>query len=849
MSRNSIGSNITSSPPSVDGGAPNGRDELSVLEGSNATGRERLLGISVGANRYSKDWKNETVRWSDLLTRLATPTVTSETHAEFMALPVVRQADIKDIGGFVGGTLRGGRRKSEYVQTRSMITLDADNDPSSLLTDLDIITDYAWCVYSTHKHTAAHPRLRLIIPTDRDMTAEEYEAVARMIASDFGIDIFDPTCFRPAQLMYWPSKSSDGEYVFETGEGSFLSVDKTLGRYPDWRDISFWPQTLSEQKTARGEGARGRHQKDPLAKPGIVGAYCRAHSMTDILSGELSDVYEPTESDDRYTYKRGSTSGGLVVYDDRFAYSNHATDPASGLLCNAFDLVRIHRFGDLDEDDPGKSGTALPSYKAMTDFALADPETKKLLISERVKPSAVDYEDKEDREDNEDNATGGDGENSEEGAGVSDDSWQGQLEIDRQGNVKGTVRNLLLIAAHDTNLRGIVFNELADNLEFAGEGVPWNPPGSIWRTQDDDQVYCYINETYGNFSKANIGSVITKVADDRRYHPIKDYFNSLPAWDKTPRAETLLIDYLGADDTPYVRAVTRKTLCAAVMRIASPGCKFDYILTLVGPQGIGKSSLVASLGMDWFTDSLSLSDTRDKTGAEKLQGSWIVEIGELAGMRKTDIETIKAFISRQDDKYRSAFAKRATSHPRQSIFFATTNAEDGFLRDITGGRRFWPVYLHNTTKSPGPDQDTVDQIWAEVLTMAEREPLYLTEDEEKEAVRLQKESVEHDPREGTIREYLGKLLPENWNALSVWERRDWLEDANSQRTNPGITERDYVCLQEIWSEALGLDVARMARKDSYDLSAILERIEGWECVRGSTRRFGFYGPQKYWRKV
>jgi predicted P-loop ATPase len=107
----------------------------------------------------------------------------------------------------------------------------------------------------------------------------------------------------------------------------------------------------------------------------------------------------------------------------------------------------------------------------------------------------------------------------------------------------------------------------------------------------------------------------------------------------------LIIDYLGAENNSYTKAVTRKTLCAAVARIYDPGIKFDHILVLSGPQGLGKSTFFNRLGGKWFSDSLNITDMRDKAAAEKLQGYWILELGELAGIKKTDVETVKSFVS------------------------------------------------------------------------------------------------------------------------------------------------------------------------------------------------------------
>ena len=202
------------------------------------------------------------------------------------------------------------------------------------------------------------------------------------------------------------------------------------------------------------------------------------------------------------------------------------------------------------------------------------------------------------------------------------------------------------------------------------------------------------------------------VSSERLYHPVKEYLNGL-SWDGTKRLENLLVDYLGAEDTPYVRAVTRKTLVAAVARIYEPGTKFDSILVLNGPQGIGKSTLFARLGRAWYSDSLSISDMKDKTASEKLQGYWILELGELAGIRKMDVETVKSFITRTDDKYRKAYGVNVESHPRQCIIVGSTNSDGGFLRDVTGNRRFWPVRVLGKGRHKPWDLDAVDQIWAE----------------------------------------------------------------------------------------------------------------------------------------
>ena len=160
------------------------------------------------------------------------------------------------------------------------------------------------------------------------------------------------------------------------------------------------------------------------------------------------------------------------------------------------------------------------------------------------------------------------------------------------------------ILQNDPQLQNIVFNQQLDGMEIKGE-VPWKHPSKYWRDADDAQLISYVDSHYGTFSQRNYQIAVTKVADDRSYHPIREYLAALPEWDGVPRVDTLLIDYLGAEDNSYVRAVTRKTLCAAVRRVQAPGVKFDTMLVLNGPQGIGKSTLISRLAGEWFSDSLN----------------------------------------------------------------------------------------------------------------------------------------------------------------------------------------------------------------------------------------------------
>lgn len=771
--------------------------------------------IAVGNSRMDKKWKNQDISWADLCARCGSTIRTTETVEEYRKLKKGQQDGIKDVGGFVGGHLREGRRKNGMVLCRSLLTLDMDYGTPDIWDEITLFHDFKCCVYSTHKHTPEHPRLRLLIPLKREISEEEYPAVARMVAKEIGIDLFDDTTYEASRLMYWPSTSSNGEFFYKVQDGAELDPDEYLSHYDDWHDASTWPVSSRQSEVVQHSIAQ---QADPLTKPGVVGAFCRAYTVEEAIDTFLSEVYAPSAMNGRYDYIPADSSAGVIVYDGKFAYSHHATDPVCGRLLNAFDLVRLHRFRDLDDKcAPDTAPSKLPSFQAMSDFALKDEKVKAVFAEERKAQASEEF---------------------------SDEDWQKALELDKAGKVKNTLQNLTVILMNDPLLKPLVFNQLLDGMEIKGD-VPWRHPSKFWRDADDAQLISYVDSHYGTFSARNYDIAVAKVTDDRSYHPIREFIENLPEWDKVPRVDTLLIDYLGADDNEYVRAVTRKTLCAAIKRVLYPGCKFDSMLVLNGPQGVGKSTLIAKLAGEWFSDSLNLGDTKDKTAAEKLQGYWILEIGELAGLKKAEVETLRSFLSRQNDIYRAAFGKRATPHLRQCVFFGTTNAESGYLRDTTGNRRFWPVKTPGTGIKHSWDltPELICQIWAETLVYVKQgEKLYLSAELEALSKAEQREAMESDEREGLVRLYLDTLLPEDWDGMDIFERRNFLTGSDFGDTKKtGTVKRTQVSNMEIWCECFGKERANIRRTDSNELTAILARL-GWKRL-DSKVRIPLYGPQ------
>ena len=780
--------------------------------------------IAVGNSRMDKKWKNKDMSWDDFKQKSSQTIRTTETVAEYRKMSKPAQDNAKDVGGFVGGALKQGKRKNGFIDGRSMLTLDLDHAVPEVWDAVTMLFDFKCLMYSTHKHTPEAPRVRLIIPLSREVSAEEYAPVSRMVAKDIGMEMVDDTCHEAARLMYWLSTSSDGVFLFESQDGPMLNPDDILARYKDWHDTSEWPMSSRQSEIVKRTIAK---QADPLEKEGMVGAFCRAYSIQEAIDTFIPDIYKPSAMAGRYDYISADSSAGVVIYDDKFAYSHHATDPACGQLMNAFDVVRIHKYGALDDKaKPDTAPSKMPSFKAMVDFAIKDEKVKLQLAKERELQATDDFDD------------------------GNDVNWQTKLELDKNGGISESLTNFVTILRYDQRLHEIAYNEHSCGISIRdAELLPWDQLKPGWSDADLASLTAYLDRVYHIFSPSKLKNALLTITAERSFHPIKEYLEGLPAWDGKKRLETLLIDYLGAEDSSYVRAVTRKTLVAAVARVYEPGIKFDTVLVLSGPQGIGKSMFFAKLGGIWFSDSLTISDMRDKTGAEKLQGFWIMEIGEMNGIKKVEVETVKSFASRQDDKFRVAYGTVVESHPRQCVICGTSNSQH-FLRDVTGNRRFWPVQVTGECSLHpwNMDKPLLEQIWAEALTLYNAgEELILKGNDAEMAAEKQQEALENDDREGLVREYLDKLLPADWAKLSLSEKRMYLAgDEFTTQNRAGVAPRDKVCNLEIWAECFGREPANIRKQDSYELNAIMAKLDGWKRYDGNKSgklSFKDYGSQ------
>lgn len=791
------------------------------------------IDLATAHSRIAKKWRNRHWLWSELLQRCSETKRTGETAAEYARMSKEEQSNVKDVGGFVGGYLSGGIRKNANVMYRTVATLDIDYGTVNVWDDFTMAFGFAAMIYSTHKHSSKTPRYRLVFPLSRQVSPAEYEPLCRKIAAEIGIDLFDDTTYELPRLFYWPSTSKDADFVFDYQDGPACDVDAILSQYVDYKDVSAWPLSSREGDVIAHEIKK---QGDPTEKPGVIGAFCRAYSIEDAIDTFLSDKYEKTGHDGRYTYKLGSVAGGLVCYEGKFAYSHHETDPASKQLCNAFDLCRVHLFGAQDEGSRALDVTRKPSYAAMQEFAAKDKAVKLLMARERAQAAADDFDGLDDAELPED----------------YNDEWKAELEYTKSGKLLCNIANIILILENDPALAGHIVHDLFTGMDSAKDGLPWNKNANQWTDTDDANLRVWLEKHYDITGKEKIADALTAVLTRHSYHPIRDYLNGL-TWDGVPRLDRIIIDYMGAEDSELNRAMSRKHFVAAVARVFNPGCKYDYCLIMSGAEGIGKSTLLRVMGGSWFNDSITTLE--GKEGMEQLRRAWVVELGELSSIKRSDVEQVKAHLSKQVDIYRAAYARRVLEHPRQCVFCGTTN-EALFLKGDTGNRRFWVIPVVAELRKYKDWSEAIrrdrDQLWAEAVHYYKQgEPLYLSEELEAQAKQRQQDFNDDndDPIVAMLDKYLSTLLPVNWDTMDIQARRSFLRDPDPLQAE-GTVKRDKVCAAEFICEQLGKD---MADKDYKYLCRRVSKMIGdrpeWERVSSTKHAAKLYGTQRGFRRV
>lgn len=645
---------------------------------------DRKIRYCSAGSRKSNHWPESESMLSEFVNRLSTPTRSPETLQEYLRLSKGKQDDLKDVGGFVCGTLAGGRRKAGAVTGRDVVTLDFDAIPAmeteTVLKRLDSLGVSVFA-HSTRKHEPARPRLRVFIPLSRTVTADEYEPLARKLAEFIGIHMCDPTTFEASRLMYWPSVCAGAEYVFYHYDKPFVDADATLALFRDWRDVTTWPRVPSEQAHQERQVKR---QEDPTGKQGLVGAFCRTYNVFQAMDAFLPGEYEPVDnSPGRYTFTGGSTTGGAMVYDNGlYLFSHHATDPAGGHLVNAFDLVRLHKFGVLDDD--AKEGTPtvqLPSYKEMCRLVENDPAAGPLVKQERGNALLQDFGDA--------------------GSVVAGNEGLAAFLGGLRGAFLTTNTVRALLTALGIKLRLNVFTGRVEidgcPPEWSKENAENNLPTLLLDLLRPAEVK--------GAGKNAVCDILDLIADENRYNPVLEMVQN-NAWDGYDRLRELYgaLHGIGDREHAYIRMWLHQCIAMACNDETNPWGA-EGVLTLLGWQGMGKTTFTKVLcPFPGLFKEGALLDPRVKDTYIQATSKWITELGELDRTTVKDHASLKAFLTAAEDEYRTPYARKSVIRVRRTSFCGTVN-DERFLVDETGNRRFWVVrlagidlnYLHSLT--------------------------------------------------------------------------------------------------------------------------------------------------------
>ena len=715
----------------------------------------RQMAVYITTSRKAKVYQAAPQSLQELFKRLEVSQPIPYAIRDYKKLPKAQQDDLKDVGGYVLGELDGGRRRAGMVLSRSGAVLDADNIPSGGTDDFILrvkALGVCACVYSTAKHCPEKPRLRVVIPFAEDILAEQYQPTARLLCKLIQPDMswFDPTTAQAERMMYYPAHCQDVDPVYEAIDGPLLDAPTLLAQHlPDWQDPTAWPQFPSDQKRL-DQALRKAQQQDPTGKKGVVGAFCRAYDVPAAMDKYLPGVYTETATGGRCTFTGGSTWGGAVLYDGgKFLYSYHATDPAGGKLVNAFDLVRLHKFGALDDDAEGApKGNTLPSFRAMAELAQQDPAVKDELAREALDSAKVDFQD--------------------EAAALELAHYtKDQFDLDALRAALKTIgtqvrRNLITGKLEIVNMPAAYSEESAANIL----------PVLLWDLMKPFQIK--------GASITAIQKGLAALADENRYNPVLDMLQGT-TWDGESRFPVLL-GILGIDSGGFYALLVRKWLIQCVALVHNTYRHQEAaegVLVLQGPQGIGKTTFFRRLAIksEWMAEGVTL-DMKNKDDIIMATSVWITELGELESTLKKEQSNLKAFITKKVDRIRAPYAAESEDRPRRTSFGATVNQAQ-FLRDETGDRRFFVVPLSRVDADKLwnlPDEWFI-QLWAEVNLWWELDPqgFRLSAEDREHLNELNREHREPLPGEEEIRLALDWGLPqEQWRKLTAAEIKDWL---------------------------------------------------------------------------
>ena len=348
-------------------------------------------------------------------------------------------------------------------------------------------------------------------------------------------------------------------------------------------------------------------------------------------------------------------------------------------------------------------------------------------------------------------------EKTQQGIQVTNAVTQEKMKISTNENGK-VIQTLVNLEKIILSIVPVSYNELTHAIEIVNkQGETTN-----YEERERNLIRMDIEKRFKIKAKnGDIDTAVTCASDKFRYHPIKSKILS-EEWDGIPRAESFFIDVLGVEDNVYNRECTRKWLLAGIYRLFEPGTKFDEMLIIHGDQGLSKSTTFKKLALNFYvseTERLSLETLI------KIELAWIVDFTELATMKKTDIDTFKAWLSETSDTYRGKYDKKARVHERHFIICGTTNDKE-ILTDRTGNRRYWLMYGDEENRKMNIfdiEEDYILQLWSEVYQWYQnRETLLISNQAKLHMRKLTSEALEYNPLEERINSILEMLVPKNW---------------------------------------------------------------------------------------
>lgn len=752
---------------------------------------ETEFDIATAPKRDSRHWSQGRITWREIVAWCETP------------------ASRKEAGNYVLGKLRDSVRNKTTIISRSVIALDADTPRPGFVDSFETLFDGAALIHSTYSSSPDEPRFRVLIPTDRDMLPDEYHAAVTVLMERFGADQFDPGSVQPERYMFKPAAQERAWFSYTEIEGEPVSVDELLADFTE--DLSTLPMPSAHKK-----------KRNPFELDGVVGAFNRVYTDWADLITEYELPYQPAGLDRWQLVGSRSVAGmGPIAGAEGLVFSHHVNDPAYGRTCSAFDLVRLHRFGELDDAKSDDTPiNRLPSYNAMCDLATVDAR----VIGELV---------------------GGDFSHLGTDDDHDDPDWRLRLSISsRTGQPNDIIGNWDLIRDHDPAFRGLRFNELGLCVETETD-LPWRPRsrgGSTFSSTDQAALAHYLEREYRIRPPRFLVDELVRTTAQRRYfNPVREYLEGL-TWDGTPRMETSLP---GVRPTSYTRMVARKSLVAAVARALNPGCKWDHTLVLFGSEGIGKSYWVDRMAKGF---SATLGRIGDKDTLLTMQRTWIMVSDEGYSLKKADADVQKEFLTRTEDVFRLPYERESVAHPRHCVIWGTTN-DEVFLRRQEGNRRFLIVRCENRVDFAAMTDEYVDQVWAEaVAAYRAGELLFLGDNESKIASAEREQFIEEDALAGLVDDFLSTLVPAKWDSMSPQSRAEWMRDRADGIVAAGTEPLTRVCSTQIWVEVLGRRIGDHRRTDLLDITAVLKRAPGWRILPGRHRMPG-YGPQAVFARI